>query len=299
MKILQPYRYEFSILEENLNEKGMGICMEVRNKGIDFPLEGEVTRQDVLWLQERLLDMAVTVKDILEKNQIRYSIIAGTLIGAVRHQGFIPWDLDFDMCIVEDEYDDAMKCIEEFIPDWMVVQSPESDPFYSASWCKIVDRCSELHYTRSLTDNRYTYRGIHMDIYKLGRTNEDSIEHDILTENLRYFNMKYKRGLMERKEYEETVEKLEKDLSTTKATDGEKTLLYHMRWLKVEERYIFPTIPYLFEGITFAGPEDYDTVLRHCTTGGISTADYMTIPQWERRVLGVDQISMCIDMTCK
>lgn len=266
--------------------------MKVTDKGIDFILKGDITKQDILLLQERLLDMAIIIKNIFVQNNIKYSIIAGTLIGAIRHQGFIPWDLDFDMCILEDDYDYAMECIKRNLPDWMVVQSPESDPYYSASWCKIVDRTSELHYTKCLTDNKFTYRGIHLDVYKLKRTNENSIEHDILKENIRYFNMKYQRGLMDEKEHHEVIERLEKEISNTKTTDEEKTLLYDMRWIKVEEKYLFPARPYLFEGIEFDGPQDYDAVLCHSTTGGVSTADYMTIPPIEKRTLDVDSIKM-------
>ena len=52
---------------------------------------------EIIKIQERLLYMAKAIKHVLENNNIPYFITYGTLLGAVRHRGFIPWDDDIDV----------------------------------------------------------------------------------------------------------------------------------------------------------------------------------------------------------
>ena len=72
--------------------------------------------QDIVKTHKRLLAMAQEIKKIFEKNNVTYSITFGTLIGAVRHQGFIPWDDDFDFIIFKDEYTKAIDALRDNLP---------------------------------------------------------------------------------------------------------------------------------------------------------------------------------------
>ena len=60
---------------------------------------------DIRPLQLRILDILLALQKVCEEKGLRYYIIAGTLLGAVRHKGFIPWDDDLDIGMPRKDYD--------------------------------------------------------------------------------------------------------------------------------------------------------------------------------------------------
>ena len=65
----------------------------------------ELTKEELRQVQMIELELLCEVDRICKKCNIRYTVIAGTLLGAVRHKGFIPWDDDADVALLRPEYE--------------------------------------------------------------------------------------------------------------------------------------------------------------------------------------------------
>ena len=116
--------------------------------------------------QLRMKEMLAEVDRICKKHNIPYWLSGGTLLGAVRHGGFIPWDDDLDIEMLKKDFKRLMKVLPEELPKTMVLQTMETDPLYLSFYAKVRDRRSYLeepnHY-----DRLYRERGIFIDIFPL------------------------------------------------------------------------------------------------------------------------------------
>lgn len=80
--------------------------------------------------QLKMLKMLEIIDSICTKHQLEYWLEGGTLLGAVRHNGFIPWDDDLDISMPRASFETFLKVAPQEIPNDLWLQTPHSDPGY-------------------------------------------------------------------------------------------------------------------------------------------------------------------------
>lgn len=115
-------------------------------------------------LQRIELEMLLEVDRICKKYNIRYFLVAGTLLGAIRHKGFIPWDDDIDICMPVEEYRKFCKVAKTDLKKEYFLQNSDTD--FSNRWFSKVRKnnttCIEKGYEKSKI-----HQGIWIDIFPL------------------------------------------------------------------------------------------------------------------------------------
>ena len=116
--------------------------------------------------QLRMLDILVEVDRICRKHHIPYWIEYGTLIGAVRHGGFIPWDDDLDIAMMKEDYDRFLSIAPKELSDQFVVQNLDSEKFFPLPFTKIVDtKTKTVDASIGSFNNKRNHTGLWVDIF--------------------------------------------------------------------------------------------------------------------------------------
>lgn len=143
------------------------------------------------FLHERTLEMFKSVVKVLERHGMNFIVCGGTLLGAITTGKFIPWDDDIDICIPENEFEDAKKYLIAELPDSMILQCDETEPNYYHDWLKVRDKNSEVFPKEKI----YRYNGVWIDLYKLKKIPNDKIDFTIRQEHLKYLLRRHKGGI--------------------------------------------------------------------------------------------------------
>lgn len=124
--------------------------------------EYQISDAELQQLQKIELEMLIELDRICRKYRIEYSLDGGTLLGAVRHKGFIPWDDDADVIMLRREYMKFRKvCKKELDQTRFFLQDYKSDPEYRWGYAKL--RRKNTKFVRQGQRN-FRQQGVFMDI---------------------------------------------------------------------------------------------------------------------------------------
>lgn len=243
------------------------------------------TQEEVKKVQGRLLEMAKAIRDILTAYDIPYFITYGTLLGAVRHQGFIPWDDDLDFYLFEDSYQEAIKVLRANLTSDLFVEDEESEPKYFHGWAHVKDLNSYTECDLFPQDGEYSHHGISVDLYKMYKTTDRDEKALILNNQIDYLNRRYKKGFMPESEFVSRMNVATQALNEEQhnidnwsvPTNVVYTCFGYYNKEFFYEDELFPLKEYKFEDTTFLGPNNASVFLTRCYKS------YMKWPDVEKR----------------
>ncbi|BBD23445.1 LicD family protein [Streptococcus constellatus] len=255
-------------------------------------------------MQEVSLEILHTIASICEKQHFRYALIYGTLIGAVRHKGYIPWDDDVDIMMPRPDYDRLLEYLKENIVDYshLKVFNREECPEYPY----MITRISDQRYRIEMENEKPFGLGVFIDIYPydgLGDTKEEAVAFGMKGDRLSSFCYQATREHFAIETTTSAFRKLIKypvylfskvigknyfqsqldKLARVKDYDN-SNFVGCVIWLSWGEKDIFPrewfdeTILVPFEKYEFRIPKEFDKILRH------EYGDYMILPPEKDRV---------------
>lgn len=120
-----------------------------------------MSENNCISLQKHKKIMLGILKDFVsfcEEHGLKYYLDAGTLLGAVRHKGFIPWDNDMDVCMMRPDYDRMIELLRENggkLNDHIILEEPEQTIY---CFCKLGDtRTKLIEYPDTWPEECYVY----------------------------------------------------------------------------------------------------------------------------------------------
>lgn len=125
----------------------------------------------------------------VKKNNLNYYVFAGTLLGAVRHRGIIPWDDDVDVCMPREDYEILLENASLFSGDYFL-RTPISDPGYHKAFARLrFTPSTEIQIDDAIFDINH---GVFIDIFPM-----DNVIDDVNKQNKQYKKRAFYNGLLQ------------------------------------------------------------------------------------------------------
>lgn len=135
------------------------------------------------------LDIAKAVVSLCDRHGLTYFMLGGTMLGAIRHKGFIPWDDDIDFGMPRDDYERFLEIAPKELPEHLKVVNYRNDPNFMYYITRVQDIDTKVVEKRIQDDTKYTHASI--DIFPI-----DGTPNNALLRKIYFFRVLYHRALM-------------------------------------------------------------------------------------------------------
>ena len=172
-------------------------------------------------LQQKELELLTLFIQICSQLELRYYLVCGTALGAVKYGGFIPWDDDVDVSMPREDYEKFLELAPGLLPQNMLVVNYRNDPKFQYYITRVQDTDTRVEEERIGNDSRYTCASI--DIFPV-----DGTPNNKLLRKIYFFRVLYHRALMSLC-YKDSIDR------QRKRSKKEKLLLWVMERIPVEK----------------------------------------------------------------
>lgn len=232
------------------------------------------------------LNILLYLKEICDKNDLNYYLHGGTLIGALRHKGFIPWDDDIDIAMPREDYKKFLEINKSQSTKYKALNFADNENYYYA-FSKLIDIQTYIK-----GNNERTEYGVFIDIFPIDNVPQKKVQkliyfskasiykrilshlneinpkkdNNLIKMLLRHFVrlLNYKKILVH---FDKYIQKFPegKELSTI-TTGAQWDISYKAEWFSQK-------VMVTFEGYDFPAPVGYDSLLRKYF------GNYMIVPE--------------------
>lgn len=125
----------------------------------------DATKEQLAELKKAEMEILCAFIDVCKKLNLTYYVVGGTLIGAIRHQGFIPWDDDIDVAMPREDYEIFMEKAKSILPEYLFAQNIYTDEAYVQCFGKL--RNSNTTFIESSAGRLKINHGTYIDIFPI------------------------------------------------------------------------------------------------------------------------------------
>ena len=240
-----------------------------------FNPEGSLIRRHQL----KMLEMVKELDRICKKHNIPYFLYGGTLLGAIRHNGFIPWDDDLDVGLRHKDYVKLMKVLPQELPEHIALQTNKTDKNYFYFFAKLRDKHSLLD-EGNIYEQYFKERGIFIDIFPfenqrpwvhyLGKPLQGLAYKISRTKNFSEATMRKIRTITKfNRLFSFPILRFINHIARGKTFTYDFGIPFHIFY---SEKYIFPLAEHVFEDVVLPIPGDSHKMLQ------TQYGDYMQLP---------------------
>ena len=247
-----------------------------------------------IWAVE--IDLMLQLDRVCKTHGLKYFLLGGSLLGSIRHKGFIPWDDDVDVGMPREDYEKLMRLGAEFSAPYFL-QTPYTDPEYFYAFARL--RNSNTLYLSEVFHYQQINHGIPLDIFPFDEhivdENAEKRFNDIMADivlNSTYMRMKHPNLDESNRERVRNYpggdplaryEKIQRESMRDNGNPAATKVWFPSGGVYGYLKTVWPKNAVStftngsFEGFNFPIPEDYDKIL------SLVYGDYMLFPPKEKR----------------